>query len=814
MLGGAGALEADETAEEQARAVESLHAFGVRGLPSAYKDTAEAKARLETIQLGLQWLAAHQAPDGSWQPDELHWCNGEERKDGAPDGPGKKAFTAGVTGLAVSAFLGAGYTHRGNHPFAQAVRKGLTWLVKAQDKEGCVGARNSPNYVYCHAFGSLALVEAYALTGDPLLREPTQLALDFSALARNPFFAWRYGVKPGDNDTSITGCMGMPLYVALRLNQAGERADVFEPIGVDDTVFDGIRRWLDKMVDEDYGRVGYMTRGSGPARPLALIDEFPGEKSEACTAISIFLRTVLPGFENTREDAARNKDLIKKGVKLMRGLEPAWTVDGGNIDLYYWYYASMAMRQVGGAAWKSWDEALTKALISGQNKSGDACGLRGSWDPVSAWSKEDGGRIYATAICLLSLETPDRMHPLPEDRTDLLDALATKNLTPERRASILRGLGMLAVPGAGGAIAKWVSDDEEQVRVAAAEALGHMDAGTAGVRVLVGVLDDPRPSVRRAVVRALAAQGPHLKRAVTPLLARLDDEDEEVAAGAAHALGFARAPEAVDPLRARMQGGSPVLRVSAAAAVYRLTQDADGTLPVLIEGLKAAKAGVRVRAAEALASFSSGLDAAVPALATALTDDTPRVRIHAAATLLRIGKEKAALIDALINSLSAPLGTDRLLAMEALEGVGTPKATPALTKQLLSGPTRLRIQAAKTLAAAGPGARPAAARLFWCSKNGPSALRKVAGEAFKALEMTPEAAAEHVVPVLEDTSADERDLEGAVEVLAAQGKGVVPAVIGSLERGNEQAKSWSLDVLKRLGPKASAAVPSIAREMY
>ena len=41
------------------------------------------------------------------------------------------------------------------------------------------------------------VVEAYGMTGSPIYKGSAQRCLDFIALARNPYFAWRYGVKPG-----------------------------------------------------------------------------------------------------------------------------------------------------------------------------------------------------------------------------------------------------------------------------------------------------------------------------------------------------------------------------------------------------------------------------------------------------------------------------------------------------------------------------------------------------------------------------------------------------------------------------------------
>ena len=802
---GASYAGAGELEEEQARTIAALHPFGIRGLPTAYAGTSGGKARGKAIQMGLEWLSAHQTPEGSWRPADLQWCKGKELAKGKqPPGQGKNLYEAGVTGMVVCAYFGAGYTHRGKHPFAKVVRNALAWLVNAQDPEGCIGPRSTQQYVYNHAFGTMALVEAYALTGDAKLRRPAQKAIDFSALARNPFMAWRYGIKPGDNDTSVTGCMGVPLYIALRLNRAGRRAGMLEPLGLDDTVFDGIRNWIDKVVDTDYGRAGYISRGTGPARPMDHIDAFPGEKSEACTAIAVLMRLLLPGWDGTRELKKHSLDMIHKGTKLMLELPPLWAPGQGTIDFYYWYYGTMVMRQLGGKAWKTWDAALATALLNNQRQDGDVCNVKGSWDPEGVWSKDDGGRIYATTICLLMLETPDRMRPLPDDRSDLLAALRTKGVAQERLPSILRGLGILKVPKAGGPVSSFISHDDPAICAAAAEALGRLDAGSKGARAIGKLLGDKRLPVRRAAVRALAGQGKYLRPFIDALIKAMGDADVPVAAGAARALGASGIAEVAPMLQPRLKDGDIALRVAAAASVFQLTQDKAATVPVLVAGLGAKgpeRVAVRIEAARTLEAMASGIDPAEKALVDALIDDAYRVRVHAAAALHAAGKVPEACIGAWISALDAPDGA------RPAAGDGAPAAdrhTQGHDQALCSAPGGFDHAQDPGRRGAG-GDRPrtteptAAAALSWCSVNGPSALRKAASNAFDAVELDPREAKKHLLPIFESKTADQRLREGAARALSFQGSEIVGALVHKLGSDDGRTQDWMLEILRRLG---------------
>jgi len=180
------------------------------GDEDARPDAAQEAPRVEhgAVYNALVWLAAHQSADGGWKAAGFDkWCNGKPNTGRRPDGFGKAPYDPGVTGLALRAFLDAGYTHRGKHPFNDTVGRGLRHLRNIQDAEGCFGPRSSEQFVYNHAAATMAMTKAYDLTQSPLFRGAARRALQFIGKARNPDFAWRYGVRPGDNDTSVSGWM-------------------------------------------------------------------------------------------------------------------------------------------------------------------------------------------------------------------------------------------------------------------------------------------------------------------------------------------------------------------------------------------------------------------------------------------------------------------------------------------------------------------------------------------------------------------------------------------------------------------------------
>jgi hypothetical protein len=349
----------------------------------------------QAVALGLKWLADHQDvnADGRW--DAAGFMKHDPRDDRCT-GAGGRRYDVGVTGLALLAFLGAGYTDRGTlqkNAYAKNVRMGLRFLMTSQDKEGCFGPRASMFFIYSHAIATLAMCEAYWMTRNPRYKAPAREGLKFLMRARNPYMAWRYGVRPGENDTSVTGWAVMAL-------KSGQYAG----LEVDPGAFQGARQWAEKMTDPKTGRVGYNFRGGAVARPEGMVDRFPAEKSEAMTASGLLTR-LLCGEPTDSKIAA-------KSVALCLNELPHWDANTGTIDMYYWYWGTLAMFQMGGDAWGKWNEALKAAVVQHQHLAGSGS-RTGSWDPSGPWG-QDGGRVYSTALMTLCMEVYyryDRVHP-------------------------------------------------------------------------------------------------------------------------------------------------------------------------------------------------------------------------------------------------------------------------------------------------------------------------------------------------------------------------------------------------------------------
>ena len=79
-----------------------------------------------------------------------------------------------------------------------------------------------------------------------------------------------------------------------------------------------------------------------------------------------------------------------------------------HVNLYYWYYGTLAMYHAGGNDWTRWNEEMKSTLLGLQETSGENAG---SWAPDGMWGGY-GGRVYSTAMATLNLEVYYRYLPM------------------------------------------------------------------------------------------------------------------------------------------------------------------------------------------------------------------------------------------------------------------------------------------------------------------------------------------------------------------------------------------------------------------
>jgi hypothetical protein len=257
---------------------------------------------------------------------------------------------------------------------------------------------------------ALAPAHGDALAALARMNDPAGVyRLDFILLARNDGWAWRYGIKPADNDTSMTAWAVLALGTARLMNRAYVRALQAPPFVLDDAAFEGAMTWIRKVMDPETGRAGYVRRGGPVELPLRPVrgqrfpPPSPPRKTETMTAAALLVR-VLAGEDPTKDPASA------RGAALVVDVAPTWDPAGGRVDLVYWFFGGLALHMRNEPA--AWYSALRSSLETNQRREEHVCGRRWSWDPVGVWGK-DAGRVYATAMGALALLSRHRLPPWP-----------------------------------------------------------------------------------------------------------------------------------------------------------------------------------------------------------------------------------------------------------------------------------------------------------------------------------------------------------------------------------------------------------------
>lgn len=338
------------------------------GLLLRFGGSADTEA---AVRAAHGWLVANQVPDGRWDAD-AHGAGREARILGQDrGGAGAKADT-GITGLALLALLAAGETHlKGEH--REAVQHGLEFLLRSQRTNGDMsGEAEMFARMYCHGIATLALSEAYAITGDKRIQPYVERAIGYTLASQHPTTGgWRY--LPGD-----TGDMSQFGWQLLSLKSAELAGVEIPPLARS-----GMERFLESVTT---GR----QRGWASYRP--------GEQaSRTMTAEALVCRYFLRRCTPAQADEA---------VRFLLEEQPG----GGSINFYYWYYATLALHQTQGEAWKQWNERLVTRLLTSQRSNG---AQTGSWDPDPIWGNY-GGRVFSTALGALCLETYYRYLPIAD----------------------------------------------------------------------------------------------------------------------------------------------------------------------------------------------------------------------------------------------------------------------------------------------------------------------------------------------------------------------------------------------------------------
>ena len=273
------------------------------------------------IQRGLEWLAHHQQPDGSW-PDAID--------------------NVAITALAGIAFLAQGSTP-GEGPYGSNVQKALECILRNCQPSGLIASQAYGSPMYGHGFATLFLAECYGEAPRDEVKEKLQNAVRLLVQTQNREGGWRYQPAPNDADISVTICEVMALRAA---RNAG--------IKVPKITIDRAIAYVKRLQQAD-GGFAYQAGQSGSAFP----------RSAAGVAL-LYYAGVYSGKE------------ITNGLRYLLQRLPGQNNMNEQYHYYYGiYYATQATFMAGGEAWAKFWPAVRRDVERRQQDDG-------SWPQIEA----------------------------------------------------------------------------------------------------------------------------------------------------------------------------------------------------------------------------------------------------------------------------------------------------------------------------------------------------------------------------------------------------------------------------------------------
>jgi HEAT repeats/HEAT-like repeat len=200
--------------------------------------------------------------------------------------------------------------------------------------------------------------------------------------------------------------------------------------------------------------------------------------------------------------------------------------------------------------------------------------------------------------------------------------------------------------------------------------------------VLIKVLSNPDPAVRRRTIIRLAAAAPGNEAAGLALLPLLKDSDAEIRYVAAWALGKVGAPrrEVIPALLASLRDSDAWVRATAAGALRDFPSEGQRTIPALLEAVDDPNARVRAAVCSALGDLGQNQGKPLAAqivkvLIPKLEDNDAEVRSNAAWALGVLSAHASQAVPALTKALSDPEELVRQQARSSLRQIR--EAVPA-----------------------------------------------------------------------------------------------------------------------------------------
>lgn len=346
-----------------------------------YGGTKDTEAAVER---GLEWLARHAEAGGGWKADTYNaHCEGAKCEGIGGGHHGEKvphSYNDAQTGLCVLAFLGHGVL-----PNAEGTE---------QEKlvEKSLKTLETPHSAWGLALACEALSTAEALERKGRWKASAHRLADKIVGMRLQDGCWAYaGDFRGGSDTPYTAFCVQALVAARDAGYA-----------VPDDLAKKTDDFLNSLEEAKGGKLAYLKNGRQYGYTPTKVNGI------SAAAMRELLGVGLDGARHKLHLGLTGSDIPVWKIEWQTVPGHAGKFQVGNLDLYRWYYGTIASFHAGSSLWTSYFGAVKKELLAHQRKSDkDGC-AKGSWNNEGTYEIDVGGRVFTTALAILMLEQPYR----------------------------------------------------------------------------------------------------------------------------------------------------------------------------------------------------------------------------------------------------------------------------------------------------------------------------------------------------------------------------------------------------------------------
>lgn len=289
-----------------------------------------------------------------------------------------------MTALSVLAMGACGHQPSDITPEGRAMKRAIDYVLTPENQEpdGYFG-RKDGSRMYGHGITTLMLAEMQGMGGDSKqdnsLRDRCHQGIDLILRAQkvpkndNNRGGWRYSPDAGDSDMSVTVWQTMAL-------RAARNAGFDVPKEAIDEAVRYIKRGYEPG---DRGNKNAMTGGFG----------YQGRGRELSTTSEGLLALLVCGDYVSEEVKGASERLFRDGIK-----------PGERWFFYTTYYYAQSMYQRGGKYATEGERLVADVLLPLQSREGWWEGLGGE--------ERGGGKVYATAMAVMSLAVKNHFLPI------------------------------------------------------------------------------------------------------------------------------------------------------------------------------------------------------------------------------------------------------------------------------------------------------------------------------------------------------------------------------------------------------------------